>query len=162
MVGLSRTHDAWIFRMRPDAWLRREYHDNGKSTYQIAHENGVYYDWVRKQLHERGIKPRDPGFVGYERGEWPSPKYDYGPTWQDRRLQALKRDRFTCQGCGTREYDLDGSLHVHHIRPFPTFDDAERANRVTNLKSFCPDCHTRWEDVPVMPSLSTASTARSP
>jgi hypothetical protein len=34
------------------------------------------------------------------------------PNWQRRRLQILKRDRYTCRICG----DVETTLHVHHIR----------------------------------------------
>lgn len=153
MLGNSTNHDAWLFSMKSDEWLRGEYHDERKSTYQIAHENGVYQDWVRLELHRRGIETRDPGFVGHERGEWPAPKYDYGPGWAEQRLSALKRDRFTCQGCGSREDDLDASLHVHHVRQFPSFDDPQRANRLENLVALCPQCHRDWEGMPVAPCV---------
>lgn len=60
------------------------------------------------------------------------------PRWQRKRLEVLKRDNFTCQGCG----ETMETLHIHHLDykkgcdPWD-YDDSE-------LITFCEKCH-KWE-----------------
>lgn len=79
----------------------------------------------------------------------------YGPNWHSQRRKALKRDDYTCQVCGATDY-----LHVHHIKPFATFnyitgynDNYLKANRLSNLVTLCQCCHKPVEcgliDLPV-------------
>ncbi len=73
---------------------------------------------------------------------------DYGPTWPRQRQLALARDGHRCRLCGTTE----GTLHVHHIRPFREFgyipgqnNNDQIANDLDNLITVCPACHRRAE-----------------
>jgi 5-methylcytosine-specific restriction endonuclease McrA len=80
------------------------------------------------------------GHVGYR-----------GPNWARQSAKARNRDGDTCQQCGVRDNNLN--LPVHHIRPFHLFDDYREANRLTNLVTLCPICHTKadnafWRDNP--------------
>ncbi|MFN2415740.1 MAG: HNH endonuclease [Pyrinomonadaceae bacterium] len=72
-----------------------------------------------------------------------------GENWNRQRKAARKRDNDTCQHCGT----VKANLPVHHKRPFYLFDNYREANRLTNLVSLCPSCHTKadllfWREHP--------------
>lgn len=64
--------------------------------------------------------------------------------WREARLEALKRDQFTCHGCG----EWDTKLHVHHI--VPVADGGSRFD-LDNLITFCMSCHNRWEGLYLRP-----------
>ncbi|HSH00950.1 MAG TPA: DEAD/DEAH box helicase [Anaerolineae bacterium] len=76
---------------------------------------------------------------------------DYGPNWDEQREKALVRDGGVCRRCGA-----DGRekvLHVHHVRPFRTFnyvagenETYKEANQLGNLVSLCPSCHRMAEE----------------
>ena len=71
-----------------------------------------------------------------------SEKKSYGemlrdPRWQRRRLEVLKRDNFSCQGCGSDELEL----HVHHrkyLRGAPPWESQD-----DHLLTLCEPCHER-------------------
>ena len=57
------------------------------------------------------------------------------PKWQKKRLEILRRDRFTCQKCK----DTETTLHVHHIKYLknrPPWESLEK-----DLITLCKDCH---------------------
>jgi len=60
------------------------------------------------------------------------------PRWQERRLQIMDRDNWTCQLCG----DTNATLHVHHKsykgEPWEAPDEA--------LTTYCEHCHFLTED----------------
>ena len=64
---------------------------------------------------------------------------DRGPNWQAQRRKALRRDDYTCQGCGS------AGQGVHHIKPFRLFgmERYKEANEVANLTTLCESCHRR-------------------
>lgn len=74
---------------------------------------------------------------------------NYNASWPEKREERLKKDNHRCQHCGlTREehfekYDVD--LSVHHIVPLRTFDDGDKANRISNLVTLCMACHRKVE-----------------
>ena len=79
------------------------------------------------------------------------PPNDYGPEWSKARRAALVRDEHRCRQCGAPV--REGRSHdVHHIRPFRDYgylpgenrNDRE-ANRLDNLITLCPACHSRSE-----------------
>jgi hypothetical protein len=78
-------------------------------------------------------------------------EHEYGPEWPDCRQRVLERDEHQCRACERESTQLDGSLHVHHIRPLREFEhddgttDFERANRMGNLVALCPSCHRTHE-----------------
>ena len=74
---------------------------------------------------------------------WHSDKNDYGPDWERIRKSIMERDRYECALCHSKR-DVT-VLHVHHIRPFRTFSDKNKANAPENLVTLCPDCHHRIE-----------------
>ena len=74
---------------------------------------------------------------------WSSDRNDYGPDWERIRKAVIHRDHEECSLCHTK---LSASqLHVHHITPFRTFTDKQKANDPQNLITLCPECHHRVE-----------------
>jgi hypothetical protein len=76
--------------------------------------------------------------------------YYYGPEWENRREECLKRDSYSCRRCSISEdlhKDKFGrSLEIHHISPFSAFGgDYEEANKLSNLVSLCKSCHHKME-----------------
>lgn len=59
--------------------------------------------------------------------------------WKSVRLQALKRDHFSCQLCKQR------ATEVHHLIELNTenVNDKNISLNLTNLQSLCHDCHSR-------------------
>lgn len=142
----SRT--AWVFEMRGREWLRNEYVSKAKSIYQIARENNVYHEYVRRKLHELDIPLRNEWWINRDNYTEPTrDAYDYGPKWDEIKSIAQTRDDNRCQDCGSTK-----NLHVHHIIPFRTFDSREEANKLDNLLTLCATCHKKWESIPLRPS----------
>lgn len=56
------------------------------------------------------------------------------PRWQKKRLEILKRDKFTCQLCG----DKDTTLHVHH----KSYGNNPWESKNKNLITYCCHCHS--------------------
>lgn len=83
---------------------------------------------------------RDLHWVGQKNPNWQNGDkvYKRGPRWYSIRRRILARDKHQCVRCGG-----GGRLHVHHIVPFRMFEDADTANRDSNLVSLCPPCHRR-------------------
>lgn len=65
-----------------------------------------------------------------------------GRDWHRARARALKRDGYACQHCGK----AGAGLQVHHVRPFNLFEDWREANKLANLLTLCPPCHTRADN----------------
>lgn len=63
--------------------------------------------------------------------------YIESPQWQILRKQVLKRDQYTCQGCGINGVPLE----VHHI----TYINYE-SEQLSDLVSVCRDCHQAIHD----------------
>lgn len=63
--------------------------------------------------------------------------YIKSPQWQILRKQVLKRDQYTCQGCGINGVPLE----VHHI----TYINYE-SEQLSDLVSVCRDCHQAIHD----------------
>lgn len=64
----------------------------------------------------------------------------YGPEFQERRLEALERDRNRCCAC-----DHDGSIYqlqVHHR----TYKNGTKP-KLEDLYTFCVRCHEVWTSV---------------
>lgn len=63
--------------------------------------------------------------------------------FEEKRLEIVGRDNFTCQGCGFSSIGVkkggglvsSGYLEVHHI------DDDHHNNKESNLITLCPFCH---------------------
>ena len=78
-----------------------------------------------------------------DQGLWTNDANDYGPDWNRLRQVVRKRDKITCQVCGTPESGK--AHHVHHKIPFRAFKSQLEANRLENLTTLCPPCHKRAE-----------------
>lgn len=151
----SDTVASFVFKHRSREWKQREYVEKGKSIYQLARENNVWHEWVRRQLHQEGINLRNNWFTDrHSEDELERLDYNYGGDWEDIRQDVLDRDNHTCQGCATPEDELERPLEAHHIQGFRTFADSENANELENLVALCRTCHNRWETLPVKPTLS--------
>jgi hypothetical protein len=57
------------------------------------------------------------------------------PRWQKKRLQIMKRDKFTCKLCG----DKDTPLHVHHKEYIN--GNTPWGYKNSQLVTICEDCH---------------------
>lgn len=75
-----------------------------------------------------------------------------GPNWNQQREKARKRDGYKCQKCNITQKKLGKELDVHHIVPFREFgyipnenENYRQANRLINLITLCPTCHTKAE-----------------
>jgi 5-methylcytosine-specific restriction endonuclease McrA len=53
--------------------------------------------------------------------------------------KVLKRDKYTCQECGT----VGGKLEVHHLKPLSSFP--ELATKLSNGQTLCNDCHKKTD-----------------
>jgi len=95
-----------------------------------------------------------------EAGAWSNDPNDYGHDWKSIRERVRKRDKFTCQVCGTPESPSTAGFDaphlkpplrarrqhdVHHKIPFRAFTSREEANRLDNLTTLCPSCHKQAE-----------------
>jgi DEAD/DEAH box helicase domain-containing protein len=102
-------------------------------------------------------------------GLWTNAPNDYGAEWPKIRERVRARDGYRCQVCGLQESgigqpgddvsperNLAGTKparqhDVHHKVPFRQFRDEtgrilrERANRLDNLVTLCPECHRKAE-----------------
>lgn len=70
---------------------------------------------------------------------WLSDPNDYGPTWENQRNLARRRDQYRCTLCGIPEGEKP--LHVHHKVPFKLFTNPTTANELSNLVTLCQNCH---------------------
>lgn len=61
--------------------------------------------------------------------------------WEEKRLEIMKLDNFTCQQCGQTASSKHGFLNVHHIVPLSS--DWEKRLDKYNLITLCVDCHTK-------------------
>ncbi len=63
------------------------------------------------------------------------------PMWQKKRLEIMKRDKFTCQDCG----DTENQLQVHHKSY--TYGKMVWEYDNDNLITLCEDCHSSITDI---------------
>lgn len=91
-----------------------------------------YCKWQSKNLNGKDSyhwKGGDEEYVN-KRAEAPG-------SWQMNRRQALKRDKNSCEFCGSNE-----NVDVHHILPVRNGG----SNYVGNLISICRSCHSKLEN----------------
>lgn len=126
----------------PKARDMDHYGDHAIQTYQ--NRFGSWNEALREAGLEVVFDPNTAEFEPY-----------YGENWLVQREKALERDDYECRVCGlTNEKHQaahDQSLHVHHIQPLRTFDEAEEANNIENLVVLCQSCHKQWEGIPLQP-----------
>lgn len=85
---------------------------------------------------------------------------EFGPNWAEQREKCLERDGHECVDCGgtsEQHKQLYGTdLIAHHVQPRRLFVtdgelDWEAANKLSNLRTVCHECHGKWEGWPVAP-----------
>jgi len=72
----------------------------------------------------------------------------YGPNWRAQSHATRVRDGYHCRRCGISQKEIKRMLHVHHVKPFQSFDyrlgeneNYRFANQIDNLITLCPRCH---------------------
>jgi hypothetical protein len=96
-----------------------------------------------KDQYENGIKS------GPNHGNWCGGRNDARDTaeYRDMCKKILKRDNYTCQQCGDRNYKGRGSricLEVHHIVAYS--EDPSLSNDPNNLITLCSRCHRQTDN----------------
>ena len=145
-------------------WLHEQYIVLGKSTSEIAREQGCLDTNIQYFLIKFGIKRRSTsearklkhwGASGVDNPMWNkygelNPNWKGGVTperqlfymgddWKKACSEVWKRDNATCQRCGTKK-NTDIPFHIHHIK---SFQDVELMADVNNLVLLCEACH-QW------------------
>lgn len=118
-------------RFRNDPEFRARWLQSKKG--QVAWNSGI-----TKAQYPNGIAS------GENHGNWLGGRNGIRDTaaFADFRRSILKRDNWTCQGCGDRNHRGRGSrviLHVDHIEPLCFAPD--RALDPTNARTLCFECH---------------------
>lgn len=73
--------------------------------------------------------------------QWLGNKEGVRAGFADQRFNALKRDDWSCQECGTNL--TRKRAEIHHKKPARKYDNPEEANRLDNLVSLCAECHEK-------------------
>ena len=75
------------------------------------------------------------------------------PRWQQKRLEIMQRDEFTCQSCQA----TDKTLNVHHI--YYEKNKAPWDYEEDMLVTWCEDCHTKRHEIQksILKGLATCS-----
>jgi len=92
-----------------------------------------YGDWLSENV------------VGPDHHQWEGGSIDYGQRWWRIRRQALERDDYECQYCGTSAEELGRNPDVHHRQPVRSFDQPEDAHTMDNVIALCRSCHRHAE-----------------
>ncbi len=140
-MGFQRGHEPftdWSHvndRLRTDPKARRRWLQSKKG--QVPWNKGI-----TKEQYPNGIAS------GEKHGNWLGGHGGVRDTaaFAEFRRSILKRDRWTCQGCGDRNHKGRGSritLHVDHIEPICVAP--ERALDPTNARTLCFECHKLTE-----------------
>lgn len=128
-------------------YIKKQYNQNKMTTNEIADELGISIAPLLKIMDRFDIERREQSYYSgednklYEGGV----KAIYDGDWGEARNQARERDNHACQRCGVSESELDRQLHVHHKKPYKSFDDPHKANELSNLVSLCASCHPTVE-----------------
>lgn len=141
-----------VRQLEDGEWLREQYHEKGLSTVELGEKLGVSSRCVNDWMERHEIERR--GMEAEENPMWKGGADDYyGPSWHSVRREVRERDDYECQRCGMPDEEhvdqFGQSLHVHHIRPFRTFEEHTEANRPENLITLCRECHDQLEGLPI-------------
>lgn len=123
-------------RLRDDEWLREQYHDNERSTLDIAEQLGCDDSSIRRALRRRGIKTRSLSEAQKTRQEREASDRKYNDeTWL--------RHQYHTQGKSTRQIaqenewgktTVERALHRHGIQT----RSKKAANLLRNKQEKCP------------------------
>ncbi len=134
---------------------------SGESHYRYKDREQIKCDWCGDTLERLRSNINDNNFCGTEcrdkwfsenrsgssNPDWKGGKSSWrGSGWSQVRRNIRKRDNHKCQNCGVKEENYQHELDVHHKIPFHEFEDAEEANRASNLVSLCRHCHSNVEN----------------
>lgn len=103
-------------------------------------------DSVRFCSHKCHHKWMSENLGGETHHRWKGGDVEYGGKWWQIRQEALTRDGYTCQSCGTTRDDLNTNPHVHHIKPIRDFENPQDAHTIDNVVTLCPRCHGKVEN----------------
>lgn len=113
-----------------------------KKFYEISYRDGKVGRFCSSECYG---KWRTANLSGENSPNWKGGySIDYGGGgWHFQRVNARKRDNFTCQDCGVTEQSWGYNLDVHHLVPFDMFDDPKEAHDLSNLITLCRKCHSK-------------------
>lgn len=80
-------------------------------------------------------------YIGRNNPAWKGGWKKYqGADWAVKKEAAKRRDKHTCQKCGSQ----DNALDVHHITPKSEYEkeDYKTYNQLNNLQTLCHSCHS--------------------
>jgi len=111
------------------------------NKHQIRLRGGKYCS-KKCKYDAMSISKRGLGNINYKGG-----KSSYrGPNWGRQSRATRKRDKYTCQICGSPYSKFGIKIDVHHIKPYRIFNgDFEKANDLSNLIVLCKSCHAKVE-----------------
>ena len=129
-LGAMRVRDE-RFRKSPGQWLIPEAELSKLSAYKIGdplfkeeHQPSEFLTWHNQAEEVERMTELVGDYRAYLRSE----------RWLSLRFQALKRDDFVCQICGTGI-----NLRVHHVNYEHVGTDAE----LDDLITLCEECHSK-------------------
>jgi len=156
----SNVHDRnFCDRFCHGDWLSEN--RTASDHHQYTERESYECEWCGEEFERLASRAGDRAFCNKDcAGEWRSenifgknhPQYkegysDFrGANWSQIRRRVRKRDNHKCQNCGVKEENYQHELDVHHKIPFHEFEDAEEANRPSNLISLCRHCHSNVEN----------------
>jgi hypothetical protein len=129
------------------------YSDWSKVNDKLANDPKIRERWLKAK---KGQIPWNSGLtkdqyatdfpVGEDHGNWKGGHRGVVDTaaWKSLRLSIQRRDKFTCQECGDKNYKGRGSrirLEVHHIQAL--CDRPDLALEPSNLILLCHSCHVK-------------------
>lgn len=125
----------------------RKYRNNKKTKHPSVNFISKYFGWSRCL---------DKSNIDYQKTEEENDR-KYGPNWNRKRLERLRKDDFKCQICGITQEEAyekhSRGLQVHHIIKITKFVDPEVGNHLSNLVTLCLQHHGEIEVKPTKEQL---------
>ena len=139
-------------QLNDKGWLREQYIEKKKTSYDIAEECNRSHQTVLRWLRKHDIETRSQYPSGRDHPHWNGGVFPYGSGWNEaKRREVRERDGYECVDCGTTQDEHKAEqgekLHVHHLLKARNVDDPEERNAAENLVTLCRDCHRKWERV---------------